>query len=131
MFDATHIAAAALLLEIAHADGEFSVEEQARIERSLGLHFGLDDTTRRTLLELAELERKKSIDHFQFTKRILEQYDLGQRMLLAEIMWGVILVDGTVASHESYLARKLGNLLELEPKYLASARRAAQGDKPA
>jgi uncharacterized tellurite resistance protein B-like protein len=66
-----------------------------------------------------------SIDHFQFTRLINEQFDLGQKMVLAEVMWGVILADGHIAEHEAYLVRKLANMLDLEPGYLTQARRAA------
>jgi uncharacterized tellurite resistance protein B-like protein len=119
------IAAAALLLELAHADGEFSDAERAHIERALGRHLNLGETTIQELLTLAEVERRQSIDHFQFTRLIAEQYDLGQKMVLAEVMWGVILADGTIGHHEAYLVRKIGHLLQLEPGYLADARRAA------
>ncbi len=119
------IAAAALLLELAHADGEFSQTEQSHIHEALLRHFGLDQEGAEQLLELAEAERKQSVDHFNFTRRIVQEYDLGQRMVLAEIMWRVILADGQLADHEAYLVRKLGNLLELEPAYLSSARRKA------
>jgi uncharacterized tellurite resistance protein B-like protein len=40
-------------------------------------------------------------------------------------MWGLILSDGEIARHESYLLRKIGNLLDLKPGYLADARRSA------
>ena len=119
------VAAAALLLEIAHADGEFSAVERAHIESALGRHLGLDEPTTGELLALAEGERRQSIDHFQFTRLIVEQYDLGQKMVLAEVMWGVILADGTIGNHEAYLVRKIAHLLELEPGYLSEARRAA------
>jgi uncharacterized tellurite resistance protein B-like protein len=46
-------------------------------------------------------------------------------MVLAEVMWGVILADGEISRHESYLVRKLANLLDLAPAYLAQARNAA------
>ena len=36
-----------------------------------------------------------------------------------------ILTDGEIASHEGYLLRKIGNLLDLKPGYLAQARSAA------
>jgi uncharacterized tellurite resistance protein B-like protein len=119
------VAAAALLLEIAHADGEFSDAERAHIESALGRHLGLDDTTTRELLALADVERRQSIDHFQFTRLIADQYDLGQKMVLAEVMWGVILADGTIGNHEAYLVRKIAHLLHLEPGYLSEARRTA------
>ena len=121
------IAACALLLELAHADGEFSAAERAHIERAVGRHFGLDEATTRELLELAEAERRESIDHFQFTRLLAEQYDLGQKMVLAEVMWGVVLADGEIATHEGWLLRKLAHLLELEPGYLAEAKKAADG----
>jgi uncharacterized tellurite resistance protein B-like protein len=119
------VAACALLLELAHADGEFSPAERTHIEGAVGRHFGLDETTTRELLDLAEAERRDSIDHFQFTRLIAQQYDLGQKMVLAEVMWGVILADGQIATHEGWLVRKLAHLLELEPGYLADAKRAA------
>jgi uncharacterized tellurite resistance protein B-like protein len=46
-------------------------------------------------------------------------------MVLAEVMWGVILADGELATHETWLVRKLAHLLELEPGYLAEARKSA------
>ena len=119
------LAACALLLELAHADGEFSPEERAHIERTVVHHFGLDTNTGAELLRLAEAERAQSLDHFQFTRLIAAEYNLGQKMVLAEVMWGVILADGRLSDHETHLVRKLASLMQLEPAYLAEARRAA------
>ena len=121
------LAACALLLELAHADGEFSLEERQHIERTLVRHFGLDEATGAELMRLAETERAQSLDHFQFTRLIAAEYDLGQKMVLAEIMWGVILADGRLSDHETHLVRKMASLMQLEPAYLAQARRAAAG----
>jgi uncharacterized tellurite resistance protein B-like protein len=125
--DAIQLAACALLLELAHADDEFSPAERAHIESALRRHFGLDGTTAQELMDLAQAERHQSIDHYQFARTIMQHYDLGQKMVLAEVMWGVILADGQISRHESYLVRKLANLLDLAPAYLAQARRAAGG----
>ena len=124
------LAACALLLELAHADGSMSPSEQAHIDRAVRQHFGLDEETARELIALADAERRQSIDHFQFTRLIAAEYDLGQKMVLAELMWGVILADGELATHETWLLRKLGHLLELEPGYLSEARRAAAERRP-
>jgi uncharacterized tellurite resistance protein B-like protein len=124
------LAACALLLELAHADGAMSPAELAHIESAIQRHFGLDDATARELISLAEAERRQSIDHFQFTRLIAAEYDLGQKMVLAEVMWGVILADGELATHEAWLVRKLAHLLELEPGYLAEARRSAASREP-
>lgn len=122
------LAACALLLELAHADAEFTDEERAHIEGVLERHFALPAGDVQELIALAERERQSSIDHFQFTRLIAEHYDLGQKLLLAEAMWGVILADGTIANHEAYLVRKLANLLDVEPGYLSAARRRAGGE---
>ncbi|MGH7607723.1 MAG: TerB family tellurite resistance protein [Gemmatimonadales bacterium] len=123
--DAIQLAACALLLELAHADAEFSAAERSHIESAVQRHFGLDAATARELIALADAERLEAVDHYQFARTITQQYDLGQKMVLAEVMWGVILADGEIRRHESYLVRKLANLLDLAPAYLAQARRAA------
>ena len=123
--DEVQLAAAALLLELANADGEFAPQELEYLEAALGRHFDLEASTVADLIALAERERRKSIDHFQFTRVIREQLDIGQRTVLAEVMWGIVLADGRVGDHEGYLMRKLGHLLDLAPGYLAAARRRA------
>jgi uncharacterized tellurite resistance protein B-like protein len=121
------LAACALLLELAHADNEFSSEERSHIESTLARHFGLDEVAVAELLRLAEAERAQSLDHFQFTRLVAAEYDLAQKMVLAEVMWGVILADGRLSDHETHLVRKMASLMQLEPAYLAQARRAAAG----
>jgi uncharacterized tellurite resistance protein B-like protein len=123
------LAACALLLELAHADGEFSAEEREHIQRTVVRHFGLDEETGAELVRLGEAERQQSLDHFQFTRLIATEYDLGQKMVLAEIMWGVILADGRLSDLETHLVRKFASLMQLEPAYLAQARKAAAGER--
>lgn len=123
--DPLHLAACALLLEVAHADGEFSDDERSHLERVLERHFLLPPDAGKALINLADAERRRSIDHFRFTSVLQSGYDEGQKMLLAEVMWGLVLADGKVAEHEHYLTRKIANLLELEPGYLSQAKAAA------
>ena len=125
--DPLPLAACALLLELAHADDEFSDDERHHIEEALTRHFALPLETARELMELAEAERRRAVDFYQFTSLITQRYDEGQRMVLAEVMWRVVYADGELAKHESYLMRKLSNLLDLKPGYLAEARKRAMG----
>lgn len=124
--DPVHVAACTLMLDIAWADGEFTAPERAHLEGVLARHFSLPPEAGRELIALCERERLQAVDHFQFTRVLREQYDVGQKMVLAEIMWGLVLADGQVADHEHYLTRKIANLLELEPGYLSSAKQSAQ-----
>lgn len=123
-----HLAACALLLELAHADDDFTETEATHIEVVLRRHFDLDEAEALELMELAEMERSQAIDLWQFTSLIRSSYDLGQKTLLAEIMWGLILADGQIARHEAHLLRKIANLLDLEPGYLSEAKKKAQDD---
>jgi uncharacterized tellurite resistance protein B-like protein len=121
------IAACALLLELAHADDEFTPDERQHIEEALARHFDLPAETAHELIALADRERKEATDLFQFTSLINAHYDEGQRMVLAEVLWRVVFADGHLSRHEDYLMRKLASLLELRPGYLGEARkRAAQ-----
>lgn len=124
---AVQLAAAALLLELAHADDEFSPEERSYIEGALTRQFNLTDDEVADLIELAGKEQQESVDHFQFTSLISENFDLGQKVVLAEVMWGLVAADGQIASHEAYLVRKISNLLDLEPGYLNAAKKKATG----
>lgn len=124
------LAACALLLELAHADDEFGEEERRHLESAVRRQFGLDAGDAERLLELAEAARRESVDLWQFTNLVAESYSLGQKMVLAEIMWGLVYSDGELAGKEDYLMRKICNLLRLEPGYLAEARKRAEGREP-
>jgi uncharacterized tellurite resistance protein B-like protein len=118
-----HVAACALLLELAHADDEFTATERSHIESAVRRHLNVDEDMAARLIDLAEQERKSAIDLYQFTSLIRDNYDLGQKTLLAEIMWGVVLADGEIAQHESYMLRKIANLLDIKPGYLSDAKK--------
>lgn len=124
--DPLHLAACVLLLDVAHADGEFSAAERTHLEEVLARHFTLPPEAGRELLALAEEERRRSVDYYGFTSLLQQEYDIGQKMVLAEVMWALVLADGEISEHEHYLTRKISNLLGLQPGYLAAAKEAAQ-----
>ena len=120
------VAACALLLELAHADGEFSPEERQHIEEVTMHHFDLGPEAARELMDVADEARREAVDLHQFTNMVVRHYDEGQRMVLAELMWRVIHADGQLREQESGLARKIAHLLDLQPGYLAEARRRVE-----
>jgi uncharacterized tellurite resistance protein B-like protein len=120
------LAACVLLVELANVDGEFSAVERQRILEILQRHFGVDAAGAEQLMHEAAAAGRKSVDDFSFTRQVVRDYDLGQRMVLAELMWQVVLADGNVAGDESYLMRKFANLLNLEPAFLSEARKRTE-----
>ena len=124
------LAACALLLELAYADDEFTEEERSHLEYAVRRQFGLDEEQAGQLVELAEEQREQAVDLWSFTNLIAEHYSLGQKMVLAEAMWGLVFSDGDLASRESYLMRKISGLLRLEPGYLAEARKRVEEHQP-
>jgi uncharacterized tellurite resistance protein B-like protein len=125
------LAACALLLELAYADDEFTERERLHLDGAIRRQFGLEQHEADELVRLAEEQRAKAVDLWSFTNLIAEHYSLGQKMVLAEAMWGLVFSDGELASREDYLMRKISGLLRLEPGYLAEARkRVEEGGRP-
>ena len=124
------LAACALLLEIAHADDEFTIDERDHLEQAIRRGFGVGQIEAEQLIALAEEERAQAVDLWQFTNLIARSYTVGQKMVLAEMMWGLVYADGMLDSHEAYLMRKINHLLGLKPGYLAEARKRLQDGDP-
>jgi uncharacterized tellurite resistance protein B-like protein len=124
----TRLAACALMLELAQADDEFTDDERQHLDSAIRRQYGLDAAEADKLILLAQEAREEAVDLWQFTNLIAENYSLGQKMVLAEIMWGLVYSDGELADKEDYLMRKICNLLRLEPGYLAEARKRAEND---
>jgi uncharacterized tellurite resistance protein B-like protein len=123
------LAACALLLELAHADDEFSDEERKHVEAAIRRHFGVDAAQAEELIRLADAERRQAVDFWQFTSLIDRHYSLAQKTLLAEVMWGLIYSDGEMAEKEHYLVRKISHLLHIKPGYPAEARNRVKARK--
>ena len=124
------LAACALLLEIAYADDEFTEDERDHLEQAIRRGFGVGQIEAEQLIALAEEERAQAVDLWQFTNLIAKSYTVGQKMVLAEMMWGLVYADGMLDSHEAYLMRKINHLLGLKPGYLAEAKKRMQDADP-
>ena len=108
------LATCALLLEMAHADSEFGDEEKNLIISILKDKFNLSNSDASELIDLADLERKESLDLWQFTHLINENFSRQDKFDVLKILWSVVYADGKVDMHEEYLMRKLSNLLDME-----------------
>ena len=124
------IATCALLLEMAHADSEFSEDEKGRIIAILNEKFDLTGDDARELIQLADLERKESLDLWQFTNLINQNYSREEKLKVVETLWQVIYTDNKVDKHEEYLMRKLTFLLNLHHQDMIEAKFKARDVQP-
>lgn len=124
--DPVAIAACALLLEIAHADENFTSEERERIARHAREDLGVPAEDVREVLRLAEEARRESVDLYQFTKLVTEGFSREQRLRLIEAIWGVVYSDGVLTAVEGQLARRIAELLGFQhPEVQAVRERVA------
>lgn len=122
------LAACALLVELAWADDDFTDDERRHLEEAIRRHFQVSGEWAETLLAHAEEERRRANDLWHFTTLIRQHYSTGQKMVLAEIMWGLVYSDGELSSREEYLMRKISHLLDLKIGYLSAARDRVRGN---
>ena len=120
--DPLRLATAAVLLDIAYADGEFSPAEDGDIVGYLKRAFALDDESARELLKAADEIRTQTIDHFALTNFIRRNSPLNERIDIVKTMWRVVYADGRLTDYENYLVRKLADLLGLEHHVMIEAK---------
>ena len=79
-----HLAAAALLIEIARADFRFDDEEQGAIRRVLGDTLDLTEEEVSQIVELATAESRDATSLHQFTRLVNESHDIEEKRRLME-----------------------------------------------
>jgi uncharacterized tellurite resistance protein B-like protein len=110
------IATAALLVEIAKADGDFSDNERKRIIDLMKEEFSLDDNCVNELLELSEQKVRDSISVYEFSSVINEKFSHQEKLELLKNLWRIVYEDGKLDSHEDWLIKIIGSTLNLEHK---------------
>lgn len=122
--DPLRLATAAVLLDIAYADGEFTPAEDGNVVGFMTQRFDLSPDDARELLEAADEIRKKTVDHFALTHYIRKNAPLSERIEIVKTMWRLVYSDGKLSEYEAYLVRKLADLLGLEHHVMIEAKSA-------
>ena len=117
-----HVATCALFLEMANIDGEFSDSEKEHMIRTLEREYDLSHEYVIELMEASKSELEGSVDLWQFTNLINQNYSLEEKLQVIEVIWELAYVDGKLDSHEDYLVHKCANLLRLTQKQLIAAK---------
>jgi uncharacterized tellurite resistance protein B-like protein len=116
------VATAALLIEIAKADGDFSDDESKRIIELMKNDYELDDECVNELLALSEQKVKASISVYEFSSVINESFSQQEKFELMKNLWRIIYEDGKLDSHEDRLIKIIGSTLNLEHKNVIDAK---------
>jgi len=116
------LATAAILLDIAYADGTFSPAEDGDLAGFLKESFRLDDASVHELVRAADEIRARTIDHFALTNFIRKNMPLEARIDIVKTMWRIVYSDGKLTDYENYLVRKLADLLGLEHHVMIGAK---------
>ena len=116
------IATCALLVEIARIDEEFTQTEMETLISILQEKYGLSREYADALIVEAEKELEQSVDLWQFTNLINENYSNEEKIEIIETLWRIVYVDGNMDKYKHYLMNKFKNLLRLSHDQLIDAK---------
>ncbi len=120
------IATCALLLEMSQIDGEFSESERESILAIIKREYGVGDEYITAIIETADKELKGSLDLWQFTNLINQNYTQEEKIKIIEMVWHIAYTDGRLEKHEDFLVHKMANLLRLTHRQLIDTKVAVR-----
>ena len=116
------IAACALFIEIAKADGEFTDEERKFIVSEMKSTFNLDDGYVNDLILLAEQRVKESVSLYEFTGIINTTFTFEEKIELIESLWKLIYKDEKLNQYEDHLIKRIAATINIEHKQIINAK---------
>lgn len=118
------LAAAALLVHVAAADGQAAAAEQDRLKAILSERFGLDATQAAELLARAEDSDRDAVDFFQFTSVLKRELDEAGRRRVVGMMWEIACADGRIHEFEENAIWRIAELLGVSARERVELRRS-------
>ncbi|MCG8428265.1 MAG: TerB family tellurite resistance protein [Chromatiales bacterium] len=120
------LATAALLVETANSDYEFSVTEMDKLREILVRYYQLSSSEVEQLITQARSHVDDSISLDQFSRLLDTNLTPAEKVHVLELLWEVAFADGRVDKYEEYLIRKLADLLHVSHKGYISAKLKAE-----
>ncbi len=116
------IAACALFIEIAKADGQFTDEERKFIISEMKSTFSLDDRYVNDLILLAEQRVKESVSLYEFSGVINTTFTFKEKIELIESLWKLIYKDEKLNQYEDHLIKRIAATINVEHKQIINAK---------
>lgn len=121
-----NIAACVILLEMAHADDDFSIIERDRVRRLLREELGIPDGEIEEVISTAEHAQREATDLWAYTSVINRNFNDGEKRSLIESAWRIAYADGRLDPGEDHLVHRLATLLHVDHAELIAAKLRAR-----
>jgi uncharacterized tellurite resistance protein B-like protein len=125
-FDIELLAAAALMVECARIDGEFSEQEREAICHAVREAFSLDRETAEQLVAVAEKHEDEMWDNWLFTETIKRHFSQDELIEIVGRLWDVAMVDADLHPFEEHLISSVARELVLPEEAIVRSREQAR-----
>jgi uncharacterized tellurite resistance protein B-like protein len=126
----THLAVAALLVEVLRADYDVGPAERQQVVNSVATLLDLQPAATQALVEEAERQIDRSHDLYQFTSQINRSFSEAEKVRLLEALWRVADADSAIHKYEEHLIRRVADLLHVPHAGFIAAKLRATGAQP-
>ena len=106
-------ACAALLIETAFADKEFSEEEKNSMQNTLRKTYKIEEQVIEDLIKDAEQIVAESTSLYEHTRLINDSCNYEDKLKLINGLWNLAFADQELDKYEEYLIRKIADLLHV------------------
>jgi len=122
------MAATAILVHLADADGMFGADERRRMRDLVAQWFSLSEAEAESLVAQAALSEAEAVDLDRFAQVLRRALDSDGRLKLVEVMWDLACADGAALEVEDTIVWRVARMLDVSEDELALVRRSrAQG----
>jgi uncharacterized tellurite resistance protein B-like protein len=124
------LAAVALLIHVANADGETDLAERRRLKTIIEERFGLDAKATSELIATAEQSDREAVDLYHFTSILKRALDDDGRHKIVEMLWDIAFADGVADEFEENAIWRIAELLGVSTRDRVLLRQRVAGQKP-
>jgi uncharacterized tellurite resistance protein B-like protein len=128
--DDYRLAAVALLVHIAEADGAIDSAEKIRLKEIIERNFGLDDSATSRLIANAKQSDREAVDFYHFTNVLKRSLDENGRLKIIEMLWEMAFADGQVHELEENIVWRLAELLGISSRDRVLLRQRVAAEPP-
>lgn len=107
------LAVAALLAHVVSIDGAIGAAESETYRRVLSRHFDLDAQATADLVAAAQEADQEAVDLYRFTSVLKRRLAPEARLAVVEMLWEVVLADGTLHEFEDNTVWRIAELLDV------------------